>query len=404
MRQKKSNLLYLFPIFALWFVAAPVLGTQETADPGAGYVLLIVIPTLLLGLTYLKLNLMPLHIAVLLMWFLCTCVNVLGPFSSNIDPMQNVKYLAFVVFFIVITNYKFTGKDLKFITKGYVIIAIIVAALIVLSYLKGYQHLSLSGDGGTNIYLGRYSIGITGLYKNPNYLASFICVAALVVLFRMKENTMTILKQVLFLCITILFFVSCFLTGTRAALVVLLFTIIVILFPSFFNSVSLKNSIIPITFLCLILVMYGSKIGSIMDLFLAGRDLMVDEGRERAWLMALRFVGGSLLLGYGVDSWHFLSRGAGPLINLHNVFLEFFLNQGLIGLILLVYTVLYGFNRAKKDDKLFLIMLLLVTAIPLCFQNGVVAVNFWRFIIINRIALNYSIQSKEGINALFKET
>lgn len=402
MNRIKDKRYIIFPILSLLFITLPVYSTMETADPGAESVLALVIPTLLFGFAYLKMHLRPYHASALFMWLICSFVTITSPFSAETNLMQIVKYLAFVIFFIVVSNYKFTNKDIIIVTKGYVLLAIIVASLIILSYLGGYQHVH-SGAGGSFYYMGRYSIGITGLYKNPNYLASFICVAALVVMYKVKMSPMTFKKQLLYLGIFLLFFISCFFTGTRISLIVL-FIIMIALYGTEIFSLSIKGIVIPVLLIGTVVVLYGKQLSNLFDLYLAGRDMLSDEGREQAWPLALHFFYDNILVGCGIDSWHHLSHGNATLSNLHNVFLEFLLNQGIVGLILLMHMVLFGYSRAKKRDRFLLVMVFLVTALPLSFQNGVVAVNFWRFIIINRIALNYSIQSKEGINALFKET
>jgi len=391
---------FVFPLFSLLFITLPVYSTMETADPGAASVLALVIPTLLFGLKYLKLQLKPYHISAIFMWLLCMMVTIAGPFSAQTNLMQTVKYLAFVVFFIVVSTYRFTEKDIVFVAKGYVYLAIVIALLIILSYLGGYQHVH-EEVGESVYYLGRYSIGITGLYKNPNYLASFICVASFVVLYKMKETTMPFKKQMSHLVVFILFFVACFLTGTRISLIVLFISIIAV-YGSALHHISLKGLLFPISLICVLLFLYGNQISDLMDLYLAGRDMFGDEGREEAWALAFRFFYDNFFLGGGIDCWHHMSRGYNTMNNLHNVFLEFLLNQGVIGALLLVLTLFYGCSKVKKTDRFFLIMLFLVTAIPISFQNGVVAVNFWRFVIINRLAMNYSIRSKEGICALFK--
>lgn len=400
MMKYRTKDYYIFPLFTLWFVASPILSTQETADPGAGYVLGMVIPILLFGLIRSKFIFKPYHVSAILMWLMCACASFLGPFTSEINTMVIVKYFAFVIFFIVVSNYKFTGKDIIIITKGYVLLAIIVASLIILSYLGDYQYFH-EGAGGSYYYMGRYSIGITGLYKNPNYLASFICVAALIVMYKVKMSSMTLKKQVLYIGIFLLFFISCFFTGTRISLIVL-FIISIALYGTNIFSSSIKGIVIPILLIGFIVVLYGKQLSNLFELYLAGRDMLSDEGREQTWSLALHFFYDNFLVGYGIDSWHHLSHGRATLGNLHNVFLEFLLNQGIIGIILLAHVVLYGYNRAKKRDRFLLFMIFLVTVLPLSFQNGVVAVNFWRFVIINRLALNYSIQSKYGIVALFK--
>ena len=400
MNRIKDKRYIIFPILSLLFITLPVYSTMETADPGAESVLALVIPTLLFGLAYLKMHLRPYHASALFMWLICSFVTIISPFSAETNLMQIVKYLAFVIFFIVVSNYKFTNKDIIIVTKGYVLLAIIVASLIILSYLGGYQHVH-SGAGGSFYYMGRYSIGITGLYKNPNYLASFICVAALVVMYKVKMSPMTFKKQLLYLGIFLLFFISCFFTGTRISLIVL-FIIMIALYGTEIFSLSIKGIVIPVLLIGTVVVLYGKQLSNLFDLYLAGRDMLSDEGREQAWPVALYFFYDNFFVGCGIDSWHHLSHGNAALNNLHNVCLEFLLNQGVVGLILLIHMVLFGYSRAKKRDRFLLFMLFLVTALPLSFQNGVVAVNFWRFVIINRLALNYSIQSKDGIVALFK--
>lgn len=398
---KRSKRHFVFPLFSLLFIALPVYSTMETADPGAGEVLALVIPTLLFGIAYLRLQLKPYHISAFLMWFFCTLVTLVGPFTAETNLMQIIKYLAFVIFFLVVSSYKFTAKDISFVTKGYVVIAVIVAALIFVSFLGGYQHLEREGGGGSFYYMGRYSIGITGLYKNPNYLASFICVAALIVLYKLKMSTMTLKKQVLCVGIYVLFFVSCFLTGTRASLVVLISIALGLLLSSFKKNANPTFLLVTILIVGLLIVRYGTQISEMFDAYLAGREMLHDEGREQAWPLAIRFFKENFLLGSGIDAWHHLSHNAAALNNLHNVFLEFLVNQGFVGLLLLAHTLFWGFRKAKKADRFFLLFLLFVTAFLISFQNGVIAVNFWRFIIINRLALNYSIYSEEGITALF---
>ena len=403
MMKYKNKDYYIFPLFTLWFVASPILSTQETADPDAGYVLGLLVPILLFGLSHLKLVFKPYHISAILMWLMCVCSSYLGPFSYDTNVMTIVKYLTFVIFFIVVSNYKFTGKDLTLFIKGYIILATAVAILIFLSYLGGYQHVGQDGFGGTNIYLGRYSIGVTGLYKNPNYLASFICLAVLFVLYFLKETKLSFIWRTLCVGVVVLYYLACFLTGARIALIVLTLILIGLYSTSFFNFLSFKKLVVPLLAAFGIYYIYSETIGQMMDLYLAGREMFGDDGREQAWALAFKYAGENFFFGCGADAWHNLTLGRAALNNLHNVLLEFFLNQGVVGFCLLAYTLFGGYTKSKRADRPLLMMIFLVTAIPLCFQNGVIAVNFWRLIIINRLALNYSILSEDGLAALFKK-
>lgn len=396
---KKYNLrYYIFPFCTLIFLILPLLSTQETAEPGAGSVIAIVFPTLIFGLKYFKLNYKPYHVSAILMWVMCLFITLIGPFLSDVRPMEFVKYLTFVIFFILVTSYKFDGNAICFIAKGYVIAAIVISILIILSFLGGYLHVHPDEPEETQ-FLGRYSIGITGRFKNPNYLASYILVALLVVMYKIKKSTMGCKIKVMYLSIILLFGIALFLTGTRIALIVMALILTTLYLSSLLKHLNLKYIFVSIIILLSIFFVYGEDIANLIEFYLAGREMFSDPSREQSWLLALNAFYDNFLFGCGLDSWINISQGR-LLKDLHNVFLEFALNQGLVGLLFLLHIFIYGCNRAKKNDYLFLLMILLVTTIPICFQNGLNAVNFWRFIIINRLALNYSIYSEKGLVSL----
>lgn len=382
------------------FLVLPLLSTQETAEPGAGSVIAIVIPTLIFGLKYFKLNFKPYHVSAILMWVMCLFVTLIGPFSSDVRPMEFVKYLTFVIFFILVTSYKFDGNAICFIAKGYVIAAMVVSLLIILSFLGGYLHVDPDEPYVESRFLGRYSVGITGLYKNPNYLASFILVAMLVVMYKIQKSTMAFKIKAIYLSIILLFGIALFLTGTRIALIVMALILTALYLSSLVRHLNLKYIFASIIVLLSIFYIYGEDIANLIEFYLAGREMFSDPSREQSWTLAFNVFYDNFLFGCGLDSWINISHER-FLKYLHNIFLEFALNQGLIGLLLLLHIFIYGCNRAKKTDYLFLLMILLVTTIPICFQNGLNAVNFWRFIIINRLALNYSIYSDKGLVSLF---
>ena len=149
-----------------------------------------------------------------------------------------------------------------------------------------------------------------------------------------------------------------------------------------------------------IFIIYADEINNLFNLYLGTRKMFEDVGRTDAWSHAISMLLQTPIFGCGIGAWQSL-HGNSYMEYLHNVFLEFILNQGLIGLILLLFVVFYGYSRTKKKDRFFIYMLLFATFIPMCLQNGVIAVNFWRFIIINRLIVNYSIYSEKGVDNLF---
>ena len=132
------------------------------------------------------------------------------------------------------------------------------------------------------------------------------------------------------------------------------------------------------------------------------REFMGDEGREEAWTLALKYIKENPILGCGLFSWNRIGATGDYLEWLHNIFLELVLNQGIVGLLLFLCMIFSGANYIKKSDRFFIFVFLFVTGFPMLFQNGVIAVNLWRFVLLNRIVFNYSSRNKLGLSDFFK--
>lgn len=380
-------------IFILLFIFSPVLSTQETAQPGALYVVALVVPIVFMALNkgLIKTRMINLY-AVLLFVFaiLSTAISDLGNFRVG----AFMKYLFLIVFFISTNSIVLTPKQLKFSSISYLGLSIAISLLIILSYIFGYPH------NASEFYQGRYSIGITGLYKNPNYLTSFYNIAFFVISFVLATVKQLELKKkfVLVLILALLLF-SSFLSGTRAALlleILILCSIPIILAKKkFFYRIILFTIIIfaPIIY-------YYDEIEIMLSLFLGERDIFSDAGRTDAWGMAFKYIKSSPLLGCGYNSWYSI-HGSSYLEWLHNIFLELLLDQGLIGLILFISIIASGFQKTNANDRTFLLLLFLFSSIPLTLQNGLYEVHFWRYIIINRLMMNFSTSYPGGISAFF---
>ena len=376
----------------LAFVFSPILSTQETASPGALYVLCIIIPTLL----YLPcVKLMPAkqyHIAAIIMFVLLFLSSAISSVFSIDAVMKN---LVFTIYFIFITRYAFSGNNFVIGFRLYTILAAVVAGLIILSALFGYPHME------SYYYTQRYSVGITGLFKNPNYLASFINVSFFVSLFCLFYKKKSIFELLIYLGCLVLFVIAIYLTGSRAALITLLVSLVAVMFN---YSVNRKNgfwSIIPVLTFVFVLFYFRDTISNLFEVFVGGnREFLSDDGRSASWDVAFSKILESPLLGYGIDGWSTMNNRSGSMFYLHNVILELIVNQGFLGFILFLFILFQGCGRIKRKDRFFVCVFYFVTIFPLLFQNGVNEVNLWRMLILNRIVANYSIYSKKGLYGL----
>lgn len=397
----KSKNNCIIPLLTLWFVVSPVISTEETANPGMVYILCMALPILFYGIQKSLLNLRPYHVSALIMFAMALISSALSNYSAADFPIY-CKYLLFVLLYIVITNYQYNALELQWIAKCYIIIAVAVSILIILSFIGGYVHIDPDEVFTETQFLGRYSVGITGVYKNPNYLTSFANVAVFVLLYKLIYTKCSKKFLLFYISLVILFLISIVLTGTRMGLLTFFIVLFCLYGAKMISNFKIYYLFIPVITIVLIFIFFSEEINELVELYLGTRKMLSDDSREQAWGFAINKILDNFLLGCGSNSWDTLSVGTSYLPWLHNIFLELFLDQGLIGIILFLYTLFFGVNKINKVDKVFIVVLLLVTALPMFFQNGLIAVNFWRFMIINRIAVDYSSKSKEGITAIMK--
>lgn len=387
--EKCQNISFL-TISVLVFILSPVLSTQETADPGVIYVLAIIIPTAIYSVSKSYIRLTHYNILAILLWVFAILSTLVGPFGSF--NLTAIKYLCFVIYFISVSTYSYTKKDLLTISRIYNYVSIGVAILIVLSFLGGYTH------NDSEYFMGRYSIGITGLYKNPNYLVSFINVTLFLLLYSaLYGRGVNRFVKIFNIAIILLFLMAFYLTGTRASLVTAFIIIFFLVTHYLFHHNRRIWVFVPTLIISLLIIYNWSTLTNLYELFMGTRDLMSDSSREDAWTLAFKHITDNPILGCGLFSWDNICRSGNYLEWLHNIYLELVLNQGLFGFLLFVLMVFSGFNKTKKNDRFFIAVLLFVTGFPMMFQNGVIAVNLWRFVIINRIVFNYSIRNEDGL-------
>lgn len=376
-------------IFILLFIFSPVLSTQETAQPGALYVIALVVPIFFMALQKGLIRPIVINLyAVLLFVFalISTAFSDLGDFRVG----AFMKYLLLIIFFISTSSVVFTPKQLIVFFKSYFGLSIALSILIILSFIFGYPHTS------SDYYQGRYSIGITGLYKNPNYLASFYNLAFFVVCYILATVKLKKKKKFFLYLILVMFIISSYFTGTRAALLVEL--LVIISMPIVMAKKRHLYRIIPVVVIVsVVFIYYYDVIFNLISLFLGERDAFQDVGRTEAWNQAYKHIKGNPIFGCGHNSWYKI-HGTGYLEWLHNIFLELLLDQGLIGILLFWGIVSTGFKKTNAKDRIFLIMLFLFSSIPMFLQNGLYEVHFWRYIIIIRLMMNFSTSCNGGIN------
>lgn len=394
---KQQIIRHMLPALCLTiFVMSPVLSVQETASPNALYVIFLFVYAIFsTAITNIKRKYRVFIIFVIL-YVGNSVISTL--FSPYVDVSSNLlKSILLSACFIFMTMNVYSYMDLRLVFNLCLKLSCIIALLIILSAYFGYPH----NESAVNAQ--RYSIGITGLYKNPNYLTSFINCFIFVYNFCIFSRTNSPRSTMICVIINCLIIFSIFLAGTRAALITYVLGILLILFYALRNvKLSRKISIFIAGIMLYALILFlGNENINLLEIFLRGRSLSDDSDRLLAWSSALDYFYQSPIWGYGSECWSKALHGP-HIEHLHNILLEILLNYGIIGFLCVLFFTFGGITKIKREDRFFIISFIIISGFPLLFQNGVNEVNLWRFILLNRLLINFSKDNEMSIIASIK--
>jgi len=140
---------------------------------------------------------------------------------------------------------------------------------------------------------------------------------------------------------------------------------------------------------------------NIWSFYLGRQEFFESEERLSTWSYFLNSIWDKPFFGYGINSTREIGANSTFLMDIiHNIYLEILYDQGFVGFFIFILILFNKINKVKKFDKFFIFGFLLSTSFPLFFQNGFVEVNFWRYLLINRIVIDYSIRNPGGIKEI----
>lgn len=384
---------YKFPITGiaiLIFILSPIFSLQETAAPDSTYVFIC------LGLSIVSVVIH--HSGVKLRrrdiaTVFAFCSAVVSSLLGIITPNMILKYACLATIYVLLPNLVISKRELILICKIYLLVSISISALIILSASLGYTSPGNAGESG------RYSIDIVGVYKNPNYLVSFICLSQYVLLYLLICTKQTMRNKVFCILAFSIIFYSILLTGTRAGLLNSSISLLLCLY-TVIKTHAKRAVTILFSMLCIcsiIIFVAGPSIAEFAVEYLGSRDMFEDKSRTDAWLFVLNRIAEYPLLGSGIGSTTYYLSNSAYIDFLHNIFLELLHEQGIVGFLCFTYIIFNGIKKINYNDKYVIWGILITSAFPLCFQNGFVEVNFWRFLLINRILIEFSEHNEIGV-------
>ena len=318
----------------LLFIFSPILSFQETAAPGAAYIVVCLSVAFFVFIADNKKKLQTSHIFALLMWSFALFSTLINGVAID---MHCIKYLLIIIIYIFLTIPATGRQDMFRIIAGYNYMSIILAILILLSFVAGIPHIE------SYVNASRYSIGITGLYKNPNYLVSFMLITFYFLTYRVFFDKRSMRSWITSVFIMLIILCAIFLTGTRAGLLCAVIVFCYCIGGKFLTNIKKGiASIITIAFFCLIIILLlGSVVGPAILAYFQ-RDFFSDSLRISIWLAALeKYASGSLIFGGGINTINDYLIESGYTYT-HNIFLEMLCEQGMLSFLFFPIILLSG--------------------------------------------------------------
>lgn len=201
-----------------------------------------------------------------------------------------------------------------------------------------------------NITINRFS----GLYGDPNYYSVNLIIALCLTLVLYTKNE---IKKTTAIVVSILSVMFVALTGSKSAMIMLIFPVIVFLYICAYrkNYILLLISIVMASGFFTALLMGRIEMFSNMLIRLkSATDLnLLTTGRSNEWIRYLNYLGEhpiKLLIGHGIATT--VIGGKAP----HNTYIDLLVQLGLIGTGLFIWMLsdLYRFNNDRKQKKIFL--------------------------------------------------
>lgn len=300
-----------------------------------------------------------------LCYFGITFVATTSTFLSSYVKIERtiLTFFLFMLLTVLLFHLRYTDIVIEEFTNYYIAFATICALLIIASWLAGIEHT-----------WHRYSIGITGLNKNPNYINSIILMGFALLLYKICAGKRIKLRYIIGLLIQLC---GVALTGTRAAILTIVFCVIfTIIYQLFVKRRYIYFLYIAVGLFFIVLVFNYIIPESISERYFKA-DMLTDNSRMIMWETAFREFLKHPLLGLGLGGTTINNAKLGLFMNIHNVLLNFLCDCGSIAAIFLLIIWFRIVKRTQKEHRFLIYILAIALYFPILFQNGVVGYTFW---------------------------
>lgn len=258
--------------------------------------------------------------------------------GKSLERFISIGLHTILIFFVLLRRYRI--DELHYLLKAYVYSAWLLLFLI------------LFYSGSTIMNGMRLSVVINGQKQDPNYLTGFFTFSICYYLWGFIQK-----RKELYLVFVIIFFIPILLTGSRGGLIANSIAVLSVLFLGRKKINITTIGIVSVLLTLLLIVVWG-----ILPDFIKARyslEFTQNDGganRFEIWISCLNTFNNASFLrkifGYGANSIYYLNSRHGVA---HNLFIEFLLEYGIIGTIVIFWMLVYYMRLAYKTREGYMI-------------------------------------------------
>ncbi|MCI8513119.1 MAG: O-antigen ligase family protein [Lachnospiraceae bacterium] len=318
-----------------------------------------------------------------LLVLLLILLGIVSTLSSNIINFTQSRVLTFSITCVVciwIGDVYINEKYMNRILSFYVAFSFIIVAMIIAGYLFGF---------GVDSH-GRASINYGDFFKDQNYLSAFFLPAFSIAFYRIIYSEKGKIRNSVF-CILSLFAV--FIMSSRGSfLTILLITAFVIGKMILVDKSIIKKVVLIGLLLVAVIVIYNFFQSLPMFQRMMNFESYGSDVRLRLWAAGFNGFFYSPLIGSGIGSaseysWRLVGNAV------HNSFIEFIADQGILGAVVVLLILLRIFMR-KREKRFFISILMISFFVPLFFLTGYTNFTFWMPVMFISLIATNSIECK----------
>lgn len=275
-------------------------------------------------------------------FMLCILLSALKFMEFSLTAKEIVRWLELIVVYYLTINLINDDKKMRVILYFMIMTTAMVSIYGVVSYLSGVESVYDSRPGA-------YSF-----FGHPNALAGYVNLI-IPVLFGMLMTSVFLWEKITLGVFTALSIMAWFLAFSRSAWISLILTMIIVFF---LTKVKKRVAILLVMLFAIFAITFLSS--NITDDFIRRLGLQEAESRAMFYPIGFNMVKDDLIFGIGIGNYPLLIKkftNVGFLVqnDLHNLYLQIFVEAGLLGLCAFVfwltYIIKYLMSTLKSLEK-----------------------------------------------------